>query len=187
MKKFFSILTGLISCLPFYSFSSMITAPHKDTVKTDYVQNRLPLAPKPYLELPIGAIKPEGWLKVQLVKMKNGMTGHLDTLYSKVMGPRNGWLGGDGDVWERGPYWLDGLVPLAYILDDEALKEKVRPWIEWSIQNQREDGYFGPQPTDKAPAPEAGLQRDRPQDWWPKMVMLKVLKQYYEATGDQRV
>ncbi|HEY6082149.1 MAG TPA: hypothetical protein VIU45_01750, partial [Chitinophagaceae bacterium] len=97
----------------------MITIPDKDTMEINYVQNKAPLLPKPYLELPIGAIQPRGWLKTQLVKMRNGMTGHLDSLYSQVVGKRNGWLGGDGDVWERGPYWLDGLVPLAYILNDE--------------------------------------------------------------------
>jgi len=158
-----------------------------DTVIMNYLQNRAPLLQKPFLELPIGAIQPAGWLKVQLVKMKNGSTGHLDSLYSKVMGKRNGWLGGDGDVWERGPYWLDGLVPLAYILNDKELIKKVRPWIEWSIRHQRADGYFGPEPTLKKPAYEAGLQRDKPQDWWPKMVMLKVLQQYYSATEDKRV
>jgi DUF1680 family protein len=154
---------------------------------TPYQQNRYPLQAKPYLELPLGAVKPEGWLQEQLVRMKDGMTGNLDRLYEKVMGPRNGWLGGDGDVWERGPYWLDGLVPLAYILDDKKLQEKVKPWIEWSIQHQAANGYFGPVPPEKEPAPEPGLQRDKARDWWPKMVMLKVLQQYYNATGDKRV
>ena len=37
------------------------------------------------------------------------------------------------------------------------------------------------------PAPEPGLQRDRAKDWWPKMVMLKVLQQYHDATKDKRV
>ena len=75
--------------------------------------NRTPLQPRPYAELPIGAVKPAGWLGEQLVRMRDGMTGHLDSLYPQVMGPRNGWVGGDGDVWERGPYWIDGLLPLA--------------------------------------------------------------------------
>lgn len=158
-----------------------------DPIKTSYLQNKGPLVQKPFMELPIGSIKPLGWLRTQLITMKNGSTGHLDSLYNQVMGSRNGWLGGDGDVWERGPYWLDGLVPLAYILDDKELKDKVKPWIEWSIKHQRADGYFGPEPTENIPIPEAGLQKDRPQDWWPKMVMLKVLKQYYSATGDERV
>lgn len=190
---------GFICFLPLFSFlstklsmenkkqSTVLDYAMQETIKTDVLQNRAPLEPNPFLELPIGSIKPDGWLKNQLLAMKNGSTGHLDSLYSKVMGKRNGWLGGDGDVWERGPYWLDGLVPLAYILDDQELKDKVKPWIEWSIQHQRADGYFGPEPTENASVPEAGLQKDRPQDWWPKMVMLKVLKQYYSATGDKRV
>ena len=186
MKKIVTPLACAFFCYLSYSFSNK-SRPDKDTMKTQYLQNRAPLLQKPYLELPIGAIQPQGWLKVQLIKMKNGSTGHLDSLYEKVFGKRNGWLGGDGDVWERGPYWLDGLVPLAYILKDDELIKKVKPWIEWTIQHQRDDGYFGPEPTEKVPAHEDGLQRDKPQDWWPKMVMLKVLKQYFSATADVRV
>ena len=149
-----------------------------------YLNNRAPLKTNPYIQLPLGSIHAEGWLKEQLIRMKNGMTGDLDKRYPLVMGKRNGWLGGDGDQWERGPYWVDGLVPLAYILDDAALKEKIKPWIEWSISSQKADGYFGP---DKDYPYEKGVQRDNSHDWWPKMVMLKVLQQYYMATGDKRV
>ncbi|MFC4212470.1 beta-L-arabinofuranosidase domain-containing protein [Pedobacter lithocola] len=141
-------------------------------------------ATNPYQELPLGTIKPHGWLREMLVRQKTGSTGNLEQLYPAVMGKRNGWLGGDGDQWERGPYWLDGLLPLAYILNDKELIAKVKPWIEWSIASQRADGYFGPS---KDYEPENGLQRDNAQDWWPKMVMLKVLKQYYSATGDKRI
>lgn len=149
-----------------------------------YLNNRAPLIEKPYLELPLGAIKPDGWLKEQLIRQQNGLTGNLDVIYQEVMGKRNGWLGGDGDVWERGPYWIDGLLPLAYLLNDKALIEKTKPWIEWAIQSQKPNGYFGPD-TDRPNEP--GLQRTNAQDWWPKMVMLKILQQYYSATGDERV
>jgi DUF1680 family protein len=146
--------------------------------------NRAPLLEKDYAQLPLGSIKASGWLEDQLVLMREGMTGNLDTLYPQVMGDRNGWLGGDGDVWERGPYWIDGLLPLAYILDDQEMKDKVQRWIEWSLASQQPDGYFGPS-VDREP--EFGLQRNNSHDWWPKMVMLKIMQQYYSATGDQRV
>lgn len=155
--------------------------------RINFLQNRAPLKPNPYVQLPFGTIKPLGWLQTQLLKMKTGMTGHLDKLYPTVLGSRNGWLGGDGDVWERGPYWIDGLVPLAYILNDDELKNKLKPWIEWSINNQQADGYFGPVPPAQEPADEPGLQRGLARDWWPKMVMLKALQQYYMATEDKRV
>ena len=100
------------------------------------------------------------------------------------MGPRNGWKGGDGDQWERGPYWIDGLLPLAYILDDESLKAKAQPWIEWTLGSQQESGQFGPS---RDYPYESGLQRDNCEDWWPRMVALKILQQHYSATGDERV
>ena len=108
-------------------------------------------------------------------------------LYKLVCGPNNGWLGGTGDGWERGPYWIDGLLPLAYLLDDQDLKKKAQEWVEWSIQHQREDGYFGPGPLPEGYTVIKGTQQNNREDWWPKMVMLKVLQQYYSATGDKRV
>jgi len=152
--------------------------------KDSYLNNREPLVHKPFMELPLGAVRAEGWLHEQLMQQANGMTGHLDEILPDLMGDRNGWLGGDGDQWERGPYWIDGLLPLAYILDDDALKAKAQRWVEWTLASQQEDGFFGP----AVDYPnENGLQRDRTHDWWPRMVALKILQQYYDATGDKRV
>jgi uncharacterized protein len=156
-------------------------------VQTSVVTNRAPLKPKAFDELPLGAIQPRGWLRAQLERQRDGLTGNLDSKYDKIVGPRNGWLGGDGDGWERGPYWLDGLVPLAYILKDEKLIAKAKLWIEWSLANQDPSGYFGPKRFDKEPPKEPGIQKTPREDWWPRMVMLKVLQQYYGATGDVRV
>lgn len=181
MKKkntFTYLLIGLSLC-----FSSLGSELRADTPE-NYTNNRYPLVRKPFMELPLGSIKAKGWLQEMLVRQKNGATGQMDKLYPLVMGERNGWLGGDGDQWERGPYWIDGLLPLAYLLDDAQLKAKVQPWIEWALNSQREDGFFGPA---KDYPGEAGIQRDNSHDWWPRMVMLKILQQYYSATNDQRV
>ena len=140
--------------------------------------------PERFIELPLGSIGADGWFKEVLQRQADGATGHLDELDSEVMGPRNGWKGGDGDQWERGPYWIDGLLPLAYILDDESLKAKAQPWIEWTLGSQQESGQFGPS---RDYPYESGLQRDNCEDWWPRMVALKILQQHYSATGDKRV
>jgi len=142
------------------------------------------ISPMAFEELPLGSVRAEGWLLKNLEAQRDGISANLDETYPQVMGPRNGWLGGDGDQWERGPYWIDGLLPLAYVLDDEALKAKVKPWVEWALASQTPDGNFGPR-TDY-PA-EEGLQRDKALDWWPRMVVLKILQQHYNATGDARV
>lgn len=178
IKQLTVLLTTLALSFPAFSEEQ------GEQVSGYYLNNRQPLLQKSYIALPIGSIKADGWMAEQLQLMKKGMTGNLDVIYPQVMGKRNGWLGGDGDVWERGPYWIDGLLPLAYILNDEELIAKVKPWVEWALTSQKANGYFGPD-TDRPY--EVGLQRDNAHDWWPKMVMLKVLQQYYSATGDTRV
>jgi len=141
-----------------------------------------------YFELPVGSVKPQGWLLHQLEIMRDGSTGHLDDLHQKLAND-NGWLGGNGDGWEETPYWLDGAVPLAYLLDDEKLKARVERYINWTLDNQRPSGYFGP--ITKAEREKGTTITtetcDAGEDWWPKMIMLKVLQQFYEATNDKRV
>lgn len=177
--------------LPFLIFITVIfvalNAHGQERRNGFYTTNQPPLIAQPYTALPLGAIKPKGMMLEMLKRQRDGLTGQLDSIYSLVCGPNNGWLGGTGDAWERGPYWLDGLVPLAYLLEDQNLKDKAQTWIEWSIKNQRPDGYFGPAPLEKGYAIIEGTQQDNREDWWPKMVMLKTLQQYYSATGDRRV
>lgn len=179
MKKIsaFTIIFLLV-CLSSFS---------KEKRNSHYITNQDPLIVQPYTAFPIGAIQAEGFLLEMLKTQRDGLTGNLDSVYSIVCGNNNGWLGGTGDGWERGPYWLDGLVPLAYLLNDDKLKAKAQKWIEWSINNQREDGYFGPKDLPENYEKIPGTQQGMRNDWWPKMVMLKVLQQYYMATGDERV
>jgi len=135
------------------------------------IMNRAPLAPNAFYMLPLGAVRPTGWLRSQLQIQASGLGGHLDETWADV-GSNSAWLGGTGEAWERGPYFVDGLVPLAYLLDDERLKAKAQKYIEWTLNNQAPDGMIGPASNN---------------DWWPRMVMLKALTQYEEATGDPRV
>jgi hypothetical protein len=135
------------------------------------VKNRAPLADSVFYRLPLTSVKPAGWLREQLRLQSQALTGHLDEFWPDV-GPNSAWLGGSGEGWERGPYYLDGLLPLAYLLDDPRLIAKTRPWIEWTLTHQAADGAIGPA---------------KNRDWWPIMIMLKVLTQYQEATGDARV
>ena len=169
-------------------FQLVITyAQSPTTTNSHYITNKQPLLSQPYTALPLGQIKAKGWLLNMLELQREGLTGHLDSVYPLVVGSNNGWLGGTGDSWERGPYWLDGLTPLAYLLDDDYLIRKVQKWVDWSIDNQREDGYFGPYPYKEGTPQINGTQQTLSEDWWPKMVMLKVLQQYYSATEDKRV
>ncbi len=135
------------------------------------VRNRAPLAAGAFNLLPLGAVMPKGWLRDQLGIQARGLGGHLDETWADV-GSESGWLGGKGESWERGPYFVDGLLPLAYLLGDDALKAKAIRFVVWTLGSQQPNGMFGPATNN---------------DWWPRMVMCKVLTQFYEATGDARV
>lgn len=165
---FVGILLALTGA-PFFISDSIALAAGQTALAA--VKNRSPLRPNAFYALPLTAIKPKGWLRRQLEIQAHGLTGHLDEFWPDV-GPNSGWLGGTGESWERGPYFADGLVPLAYLLDDPKLISKARTWMEWTLTHQRPDGSIGP---------------EKNKDWWPNMVMLKALTQYQEATGDPRV
>jgi hypothetical protein len=82
------------------------------------------LVPLKLVPLPLGQLTPEGWLKRQLSIQADGLSGHLDEFWPDVA--ESGWIGGAAEGWERGPYWLDGLVPLAYLLRDDHLIARVQ-------------------------------------------------------------
>ena len=74
------------------------------------------LEPRVYEPLPLGSIAPTGWLLTQLQLQAEGLSGHLATFWPDIA--KSVWIGGGGDggLNERTPYWLNGIVPLAYLL-----------------------------------------------------------------------
>jgi len=134
-----------------------------------------PLALRP---LPLGRVLPRGWLWQQLRLQADGLSGHLDTFWPDIA--ESGWIGGRAEGWERGPYWLDGVVPLAYLLNDPGLLAKVRHWMDYTLSHQGADGWLGP-------VQDAATGRYRPYDPWPAFVYLKAATQYQEASDDPRV
>lgn len=133
------------------------------------------------LPLPLGTVKPQGWLHTQLRVQANGLSGHLDEFWPDVADSK--WIGGQAEGWERGPYWLDGVIPLAFLLDDERLQAKARHWIEYILAHQHPDGWFGP--SDEGTQP--GTDTPRSRDPWPLFVLFKAMTQWQEATGDERI
>jgi len=148
----------------------------------DYVTNRAPLAPAAFIKLPIGSIKPKGWLRRQLELEAAGMIGHLEEISKWCKFENSAWASPDGQGqfgWEELPYWLKGYGDLGYVLNDQNIIKAARKWIDAVLASQEPDGYFGPR------ANKTGLE-GKP-DLWPHMVMLNVLQSFYEFGGDPRV
>ena len=140
-----------------------------------------------FLQLPLGNVQARGFLLRQMEMQRDHITGHMEEYpdYSA----ESGWLGGPGESWERGPYYVRGLVALAYCLRDQHLIQKAKKWIDYALKSQTEDGNFGPQ------LPFEGMESRREEvqrEWWAKMPMLDAIRDYYEAEkalgyDDQRV
>ena len=120
-------------------------------------------------------IKPSGWMKQQLIIQANGLSGNLDKVWRDVRD--SAWIGGDAEGWERVPYWLDGFIPLAYLLDDEDMKARAKKYIDAIIAYQKEDGWICPCPD----------ERRARYDTWAVLLLSKVLCVYYECSHDERI
>jgi hypothetical protein len=137
------------------------------------------------IKLPIGAIKPEGWLRRQLELQADGFSGHLTEISQFLKKDGNAWLAANGEghsPWEEMPYWLKGFGDTGYVLGNQRIIDETKVWIEGILSSRKPDGWFGP----NALRTGAGEKKTAP-DLWPLMVALNALQSYYEYTSDPRV
>ena len=120
-------------------------------------------------------IKPGGWLKRQLEIQANGLAGHLDKIWPDVRD--SAWIGGDREGWERVPYWLDGFIPLAYLLEDADMIARAKKYIDAILASQKQDGWICP----------CRDEERKDYDTWAVQLISKVLVVYYECSGDERI
>ena len=120
-------------------------------------------------------IKPEGWLRRQLEIQAGSLAGNLDKVWRDVRDSK--WIGGDAEGWERVPYWLDGFIPLAYLLEDEDMIARAKKYIDAIISFQKPSGWICPCTEEEIPT----------YDSWAVQLISKVLVVYYECSGDERI
>ncbi|MBP3387691.1 MAG: glycoside hydrolase family 127 protein [Clostridia bacterium] len=119
-------------------------------------------------------IKPQGWLLDQLKIQANGLAGNLDKIWPDVKDSK--WIGGDREGWERVPYWLDGFIPLAYLLEDEDLIARAEKYVNAIMSRQQEDGWLCP----------CEKEARAKYDIWAYFLISKVLTVYIEFTGSRK-
>lgn len=117
-------------------------------------------------------LHPEGWLLRQLRIQAEGLSGHLHEFWPDVR--ESAWIGGVREGWERVPYWLDGFIPLARLLDDQEMIATANRYIHAIIERQQEDGWICPCKDDE----RAGY------DAWAVLLIGKVLALHCEFEDD---
>lgn len=120
-------------------------------------------------------VKPQGWLHRQLVLEAEGLCGNLDKIWPDVRD--SAWIGGNREGWERVPYWLDGFVPLAYLLENEDMIARAKFYINKILEHQEADGWICPVKAEKRAT----------YDTWAILLISKVLVRYYECSKDDRI
>ncbi len=120
-------------------------------------------------------ITPHGWLKDQLTLQANGLAGNLDKMWRDVRD--SAWIGGNAEGWERVPYWLDGFIPLAFLLRDADMIARAKRYMDAILAHQAENGWICPCKEEDIPT----------YDTWAVQLISKVLVVWYECSGDARV
>ncbi|KAJ7056946.1 hypothetical protein C8F01DRAFT_1152839 [Mycena amicta] len=137
------------------------------------------LLPPMFQKINTGSIKPAGWQLNQAQIQADGLAGHLRDFDAYVNGSI--WVPGGSieysEMHESAPYWFNGMVSLAFQLQDQRLLGQVRDFLDWTLDHQGEDGWIGPEPF----VPNATI----PRIVWPRYLVLMGLVQYAEADPTQ--
>ncbi len=120
-------------------------------------------------------ISPRGWMLRQLEIEAQGLCGNLDKVWPDVRDSK--WIGGDREGWERVPYWLDGFIPLAFLLKNEDMIARARRYIDSILAAQCEDGWI---------CPNGSTAREK-YDVWAIHLISKVLTVWYDCAADDRI
>ncbi len=162
---------------------SIVQSPVAGKPNNHYTSNQAPLLVNPLVKLPLGAVRPKGWLAHQLDLMVEGMVGRMAEV-SSFLAPESGWLSGKGWAWEEVPYWLRGFYPLAVLTGDERCLAEANRWIEGVMAMQQADGWFGSSEQKGHVSVDGSFTVP---DLWAQMPMIDAFCEHHEATGDERV
>ncbi|KAJ7222587.1 hypothetical protein GGX14DRAFT_664365 [Mycena pura] len=139
----FRRLTGIISCL------SLVYSAGGQT-----------LAPKKFLSIPLGGIRPTGWLFDQLMVQTNGLAGHEHEFYNYVS--QTDWTGGNSaysSLEEATGLHVSSLphlsrfsnpiqnamVPNGILANNSAINAKTSAFLSYVLSHQDSTGWLGPE------------------------------------------
>ncbi|KAL0570021.1 hypothetical protein V5O48_011940 [Marasmius crinis-equi] len=104
------------------------------------------LLPKKFTTIPLGGVRPSGWLADQLDVQMNGLAGHEHEFYNYVA--QTDWMGGPSrysTLEEAGSYWFNAAIPAAVLAKNDAILTRAQEFLDYVISHQEEGGWLGPE------------------------------------------
>jgi hypothetical protein len=130
-----------------------------------------------FAELPVGVVKPRGWIAKWLERQAAGLTGHPENLaypydtcmYAGVIPPPPGAIGDQWWPYEQSGYFVDATTRLSHLVNDAGIAERRDKNIGYILAHATDRGYgpftFG----------------------WPNAVVGRALLAEYSVTGDEKI
>ena len=85
-----------------------VKRPDTKTLNKYYASNQLPLTPLSLIKLPVGSVKPQGWILKYLELQRDGLTGQLGEISAWLDKSNNAWFSTDGKANTVGKKYLIG-------------------------------------------------------------------------------
>ncbi|MDF7822749.1 glycoside hydrolase family 127 protein [Pontiellaceae bacterium B12227] len=132
-------------------------------------------------DLPSGNLEPSGWALEFLQRQESGLTGHPEEsgfpfntgMWTEEMNVRDREFSGSGSDWwpyEQTAYYLTGALRCGYLLNSDALLERVRANVDAVVENPKAGGRLG----------AANVENDS----WPMVVLMRMLFEEYANTQE---
>ncbi len=147
-----------------------------------------------------GVVKPAGWLRDWCVTARDGYTGNLEevdehfriawTTECMRRGEFLSWGHSEKGSWsaEGGAYWFDGLVRLAWQLDDPELKAYARKRLDTLLDRMHPNAITFIHWMDRRDPAHMEEVAAHNEAWigWASAILGRAVAGYYRASGDPR-
>eukprot|EP01052_Picozoa_sp_SAG31_P024999 SAG31_NODE_2164_length_6283_cov_2.762451_6_plen_467_part_00 len=126
-----------------------------------------------------GMTKPCGWLRDELQLQAKGISSQLPRFWPFLNA--SSWVSTSAGFSPAQyiPYYLNGLVPLSFQLDEPALTALRTAYVDYILSHQHRSGWLGHEVPRNATAPSA--VPGGANEYWPKYLALSALESHAEV------
>lgn len=144
------------------------------------------LSPFHLQRLPVGAIRPRGWLEDELTLQARGISGELPHFWSYING--SNWVGGTNHeaLKQFVPYYINGLVPLSYQIDDANILSIRDRYTDYILAAQDAAANQSKSPALLGPTQLTGNTSTDAKNYWSLYLAVEAFESLAEAASPKQ-